>query len=118
MKSMSITELRNGAIVDILNAEIQRVTDNINDPSTPSDKKRSITLKVDFLPDGDRDMVNISATTKIGLCGNSPVEATVYMDQERGKPFMVPVPDPRDGVPQKDSDEEYAEGNEKISRIG
>ena len=86
MENFSITTLKGGAVIEALDAEIDRVLDNIVDPNTDPDKARAITLTIRFKPNKERTACVISAQAKSTLAADSAIEtaAMVGRDGKRG----------------------------------
>lgn len=68
---LQLSELAEGAIQEKLDGELQKVFANIHDPNTPSTAKRGVTIKLEFKPDDNRQVITVSSdfTTKL-----APVE--------------------------------------------
>ncbi|MGM0124708.1 hypothetical protein IGI37_002102 [Enterococcus sp. AZ194] len=68
---LQLSELAEGAIQEKLDGELQKVFSNIHDPNTPAGVKRTVTIKLDFKPDDNRQVIAVSSdfTTKL-----APVE--------------------------------------------
>ncbi|MDK9899797.1 replication terminator protein, partial [Klebsiella pneumoniae] len=68
---LQLSELAEGAIQEKLDGELQKVFQNIHDPNTPAEAKRVVTIKLEFKPDGTRQVIAVSSdfTTKL-----APVE--------------------------------------------
>jgi hypothetical protein len=64
MSNVNITNIAGGALVEQVDSEIKRVLDNIIDPNTEATKKRKITITLEFKPDEERDISDISFVTK------------------------------------------------------
>ena len=53
MKRMTMATLCSGAVQEKVDRALRAVADNILDPNTDARKKRSITLKITFVPNED-----------------------------------------------------------------
>ena len=60
-----------GAIQEKIEGELEKIFDNIHDLNTPAKNKRTLTIKLEFVPDDSRQVVSLSSdfTTKL-----APVE--------------------------------------------
>lgn len=79
VETKSILEMAQGAIMEQVNAEVGKIVENILDVNTEAKKKRTLTLTVDFLPNGDRSQVGITATAKSKLLPNNSIQTTLYV---------------------------------------
>lgn len=61
-KTSRLQDIRNGAIIERVNREIQRVADDIADPNKVAKNKRSVTLKLTFEPTEDGRFGKLTAT--------------------------------------------------------
>lgn len=52
--AVNLSNIGSGAALELFNHNLERVMANIKDINTDAEKARSITLKVTFLPHGDR----------------------------------------------------------------
>lgn len=75
----SILEMARGAMMEQFDLNVGKILGNIMDLNTPATKKRSITLKVEFEPNEDRNFVGVSATTKVSVIGDHPVKTSMYV---------------------------------------
>lgn len=64
---LPLSHLASGAIQEKLDGELQKVFDNIHDPNTDPKDKRAITIKLEFKPDENREVISLSSdfTTKL-----------------------------------------------------
>lgn len=60
--NFSIDTLAEGAGKELIERELSDIFNNINDPNADPTKKRSLIVKVDFVPDADYDEVKASIT--------------------------------------------------------
>lgn len=75
----SIIDMARGAIKERADYEMARILENIMDPNTRADKKRSLTLQLDFLPDADRRQIGVAVTAKSKLEPTNPVATALYI---------------------------------------
>ncbi|WP_424685110.1 replication terminator protein [Enterococcus sp.] len=68
---LQLSDLAGGAIQEKLNGELEKIFANIHDPNTLATVKRSVTIKLEFKPDDNRQVVTVSADFSVKL---SPVE--------------------------------------------
>jgi len=75
----SIIDMAQGAIKERVDYEMSRVLDNIMDINTRANKKRTLTLTLDLLPDVDRRQINVSVTAKSKLEPTNAVATVLYI---------------------------------------
>jgi hypothetical protein len=82
---VSLENLGQGAAIELFNAELQKVLDNINDDNTMPTLQREVTLKIKVKPNENRDIaeVDIQATAK--LAPTHPFATHILIGKERGK---------------------------------
>ncbi len=64
MKHINLEEFASGALNDLINREMKRVTENIQDPNTSPKAKRKITVEIIFKPNEQRDFVSTEVNVK------------------------------------------------------
>ena len=55
--------------------------DNILDPNTTLNK-RTLNIKIDFKPDDDREMVDITIECNAKLAGDSPIKSRAFLGKD------------------------------------
>lgn len=70
----SIDTLAEGAGKELIERELSDIFNNINDPNADPTKKRSLIVKVDFVPDADYDEVKASINVSSKLAPAAPVQ--------------------------------------------
>lgn len=80
-EKVSIATLRGGAVIEMIDATIQKVLDNIVDPNTEAGTKRALTIKMGFQTDEHRElsMVTVDCSTK--LAGDRGLVAKLAIGQ-------------------------------------
>ena len=68
-----------GAILERVDYEMGHIVDNILDPNTPPNKKRKLTLTLEFTPDAERQTIQVSVTAKAALCPTNPISTSLYV---------------------------------------
>lgn len=79
LKKQSILDMARGAIKERVDYEMSKVIDNILDPNTAANKKRSLTLTVNFTPDSERQQIGVSVVAKSKLEPTNPVNTSLYI---------------------------------------
>lgn len=57
MRHFNMEEFANGAFTQQINRELEKVTQNIQDPNTDATAKRRITVVIEFKPNEERNFV-------------------------------------------------------------
>lgn len=90
MDKKSILDMAMGAFKERADYEVGKIIDNILDPNTRADKKRSLTVTIDFSPDSERQNLRVSTTVKSKLEPTNPVSTALYITgDENGVPTVV-----------------------------
>lgn len=69
--SLHVSELADGGLNEKLQAEFEKVFENIHDPNTKAKDKRVVTAKFTFTPDEDREIIQLGMDFTTSL---APVE--------------------------------------------
>lgn len=78
-KRTSILQMANGAIQERVDYEMSKIIDNILDPNTSPNGKRKLSLSIEFVPDGERQIVSVRTTAKSTLCPTNPVSTSLWI---------------------------------------
>lgn len=79
---LPLSALANGAIQEKLDGELKKVFDNIHDPNTKAEDKRIITIKLEFVPDENRQTVKLNSNISVKLANVRDVAVTVLTDRD------------------------------------
>ena len=79
---LPLSDLANGAIQEKLDGELIKVFDNIHDPNTKAEDKRTVTIKLDFVPDENRQTVKVNSNISIKLANVKDVSTTVLTGKD------------------------------------
>ena len=82
---VNLSTLGGGAAVQLFQAELQKVLDNIVDENTKPDAVREVTLKVKIKPDVDRDYGQVSISCTSRLAPMAPFGTNFFIGKQRGK---------------------------------
>lgn len=74
---LPLSELAQGAIQEKLDYELNKVFQNIHDPNTKATDKRTVTIKLDFTPDDNRQTVSVDSNFTTKLANVKGVATTV-----------------------------------------
>lgn len=96
MVSVHLENLGGGAAVELFEHEWDRLLENILDPNTEAEAKRTLTLKVTVKPQESREMAHLQIDVSTKLAGPRPAGSIVYMGKQDGRTVAVAY-DPRQG---------------------
>ena len=86
----SILDMAMGAFKERADYEMSKIIDNIVDPNTSAAKKRSLTVKIDIMPDSERQNLRITTTVSAKLEPTNPVSTSLYITPgENGEAMVV-----------------------------
>ena len=79
---INILQLAQGAVQEKLDREFEKVFENIQDPNVNATAKRTITLKIDLVPDDVRQVVKTNVTATSKLAPTDPVATTILTGKD------------------------------------
>lgn len=79
---LPLSRLANGAIQEKLDYELNKIFDNIHDPNTEATDKRTVTIKLDFKPDDNRQTVSVESNFTTKLANVTGVATTVLTGKD------------------------------------
>ena len=79
---INILQLAQGAVQEKLDREFEKVFENIQDPNVNAIAKRTITLKIDLVPDDVRQVVKTNVTATSKLAPTDPVATTILTGKD------------------------------------
>lgn len=79
---LPLSNLAQGAIQEKLDYELQKIFDNIHDPNTEATDKRTVTIKLDFKPDDNRQTVSVDSNFTTKLANVTGVATTVLTGKD------------------------------------
>lgn len=82
MELLKLQELAGGALQEKANAAMKKVLDNMQDPNTPWKNKRSITIKLSFSQNEDRDDTEVELSVDTKLAPVSPVRTRMAIGKD------------------------------------
>lgn len=74
---MNLTELADGAVQEKILLELAQIFENIQDPNTVAETKRTLTIKLDFKPDKNRQIINTDINLVSKLAPSAPIGTTI-----------------------------------------
>lgn len=81
--SVSVDKLAGGEIVPRLNEALQKLAENVLDPSTNATATRRITLTISVKPDEQRDMASVELGIAVKSAPPKPAKTKVFINQNR-----------------------------------
>ena len=84
MEKVALQTLNGGAVVDLFNAEYEKLLANVNDENTKPDATRSITIKIEVKPGKTRRDAECRISVSSRLAPIKPAESTLYLDSDDG----------------------------------
>ncbi|MBM6708700.1 replication terminator protein [Ligilactobacillus salivarius] len=79
---INILQLAQGAVQEKLDREFEKAFENIQDPNVKATAKRTITLKIDLVPDDVRQVVKTNVTATSKLAPTDPVTTTILTGKD------------------------------------
>lgn len=79
---LPLSLLAHGAIQEKLDGELEKVFNNIHDPNTKAEAKRSITIKLEFAPDENRQAIKLNSDFSTKLANVEGVSTTVLTGKD------------------------------------
>ena len=89
VREVTILEMANVAVQEQLANETGKLLRNIFDPNTEAKAVRTLTIKLTFKPDENRESVSVSSKCESKLAANKPIETTLFIDDRDGAPTAV-----------------------------
>lgn len=77
MQVMDLTKIANGALVEKAQAAIEQVVQNMTDVNTPYKTKRSVTIKMTFAQDEERETAACEISVQTKLAPVNPVKTMI-----------------------------------------
>lgn len=110
---LNLSEMANGAIQEKLEVELEKLFENIHDPNTKPKDKRSITIKLEFTPDDNRQVTNLNSSFATKLAPIRDFDTTILTGKDfstgkvAARELKSEIPgqtyiDPVDGQPKTD----------------
>lgn len=78
----SLLQMARGAFLEIFDAEMSKVLDNILDPNTKATGKRKLTVEFTFMPDDNRQTIGVTFHCKPKLEPINPAVTSLYVTGE------------------------------------
>src|SRR5690625_189626 len=78
---LPLSDLAQGAIQEKLDYELNKIFNNIHDSNTKPTDKRTVTIKLDFVPDENRQTVTVESNFTTKLANVTGVSTTVLTEK-------------------------------------
>lgn len=99
LKAVTLDSLAGGAVVELFDAEQKRVLENIADINTDPAQKRTITITIEYKPQGvKRDNADVKVKCTSKLAGILTVNTKLFMGLSGGKLVAVENDPRQDGL--------------------
>ena|SRR5690625_1511918 len=79
---LPLSDLAHGAIQEKLDGELVKVFNNIHDPNTKAKDKRTVTIKLEFTPDDNRQTIAVTSDFVTKLANVEGVSTTVLTGKD------------------------------------
>lgn len=79
---LPLSRLANGAIQEKLDHELNKIFNNIHDPNTNAEDKRTVTIKLEFAPDENRQTIKLNSTISVKLANVKDTSVTVITGKD------------------------------------
>jgi hypothetical protein len=89
LETLTLVNLAGGAAPELFAREFGFLLENVQDPNTPAEKARTVTITVKVEPTEDRESGTISVEVKSKLAPPKPAVSMVYMGRRDGKAVAV-----------------------------
>jgi hypothetical protein len=93
--TINIGNVADGAMIEAFQLELQKVIQNIMDPSTEATAKRYIRLELMLKPKDDRIQLNTEFTCTSKLAGIIPVDSRIFIGKDSEGQLVALAEDPR-----------------------
>ena len=92
IERLSSGTIAGGAVIDALNAELQKAFDNIIDPNTEAKRARTVTLTIKIEPNDIRSEALVTFTATSKLCPTQAVAVEVSIRDQKGEAIVSEGP--------------------------
>lgn len=90
MKKFELQTIQNGAVLELFNAELDKVLSNIEDKNTKTKRSRSITIKITIEPDEMLQGAKIGIDIKSHLANLELPGSHLLLERDK-KPAALPL---------------------------
>ncbi len=82
---VSLTNIAGGAVVELFDAELEKVLRNVSDPNTPAEAKRVIQIQVRIAPNAKREVGDVTVAVSSKMPSFQQLETVVYFGRHQGR---------------------------------
>jgi hypothetical protein len=82
---VTLTNLADGAALELFQSELDKALRNIADPNTDATASRKVTLEITFAPDENREMGEVRVKASSKLAGLKGAKTKVYFGRHQGQ---------------------------------
>ena len=86
---VTLSTLADGAALELFQAELTRVVDNVLDPNTEPEALRKVVLEVRIKPNEAREVGTCEVKVRATLAGIRGAGTTLFFGRHRGQPVAV-----------------------------
>lgn len=88
-EELSIGTICGGAAIGLVDDELQKVWENVQDPNTPPTKARKVVLVIEVKPDEKRDLANIELSVEARLAPTKSISTRASVGISGGRATAV-----------------------------
>lgn len=89
LPTLTLANMAGGAAVELFESELARVVENILDPNTDAETKRTIVLKVTIKPDESRRECSLRVEASSKIAAGKPAGGVVFVGRSGGAPQIL-----------------------------
>ena len=82
-KMKSILEMAKGGIMERVDYEMSKIVENILDENTKATGVRELTLKIKFVPDDKREIIQTNTVASTKLQPTNPIVTSLYIGKDQ-----------------------------------
>jgi len=102
LREFTLSTLAQGAAEELFASALDDVLRNVEDVNTDHKSKRTILLKIEFVPDQERRMCDVMVTATTKLAGVRGVHTIAYVGRHQGRLVAVEQPSQKEMFPVPD----------------
>lgn len=87
---LNLSNICNGAVEEIFNREMAAVLENINDPNTPAEAVRKVSIVFSIAPFPDRNGAFVEFVCNSKLAPAAKVKSSMFVTRQNGRLVAVP----------------------------
>ncbi len=91
-EKVHLFDIANGALMEEVSVQLQRVQENLYDPNTPWKPTRKLTVELEMCIDEHREIVDVQAKTTVKLAPSKPVKTRLTFGKEGARELSMHTP--------------------------